>query len=304
MESIGGIYRRAGAAALASRQSLPTLYSNAGERDRLPAGLPSRVFICGISALPPVYLRALQALGKHIEIHLLFTNPCRYYWGTLKTLRLAKLMARQRRHSFEDRHLPLFRENQNPEALFNSDGEQDIGNPLLASWGKLGRDYIYLLSELENSRELDAFADITPDNLLHRIQADILELESHAVAGVNLEEYSRSDNKRLLDPEDNSLSFHVCHSPQREVEILHDRLLAMLEADPTLTPRDIIVMVADIDSYSPFIRRYLVARQRSAICLMPFPIGGRVSHIRCYRHLSAYFRYRTAALSPRMFWRC
>lgn len=69
---------------------------------------------------------------------------------------LAKLMARQRRHSFEDRHLPLFRENQNPEALFNSDGEQDIGNPLLASWGKLGRDYIYLLSELENSQELDA----------------------------------------------------------------------------------------------------------------------------------------------------
>ncbi|MDI5568586.1 exodeoxyribonuclease V subunit gamma, partial [Salmonella enterica subsp. enterica serovar Kentucky] len=43
------------------------------------------------------------------------------------------------------------------------------------NWGKLGRDYIYLLSELENSQELDAFADITPDNLLHRIQADILE---------------------------------------------------------------------------------------------------------------------------------
>ncbi|MGC6633392.1 exodeoxyribonuclease V subunit gamma, partial [Escherichia coli] len=46
-----------------------------------PQGLPSRVFICGISALPPVYLQALQALGKHIDIHLLFTNPCRYYWG-------------------------------------------------------------------------------------------------------------------------------------------------------------------------------------------------------------------------------
>lgn len=38
------------------------------------------------------------------------------------------------------------------------------------------------------------------------------------------------------------------------MEILHDRSLAMLEADPTLTPRDIIVMVADIDSYSPFIQ--------------------------------------------------
>ena len=25
------------------------------------------------------------------------------------------------------------------------------------------------------------------------------------------------------------VTFHVCHSPQREVEVLHDRLLAMLE---------------------------------------------------------------------------
>ncbi len=38
----------------------------------------------------------------------------------------------------------------------------------------------------------------------------------------------------------------------------------MLEADPTLTPRDIIVMVADIDSYSPFICAVFAARQRKA----------------------------------------
>jgi exodeoxyribonuclease V gamma subunit len=223
--------------------------------DARPAGLPSRVFICGISALPPVYLQALQALGKHIDIHLLFTNPCRYYWGDIKDPAwLAKLLARRRRHSVEDRHLPLFRDEQNAEGLFNGDGEQEVGNPMLASWGKLGRDYIFLLSELENSQELDAFVDVTPDSLLHAIQADILELENRAVAGVSLDEYSRSDAKRLLDPADSSVTFHVCHSPQREVEILHDRLLAMLEADPTLTPRDIIVMVADIDSYSPFIQ--------------------------------------------------
>ena len=242
--------------------------------DRCPPGLPSRVFICGISALPPVYLQALQALGKHIDIHLLFTNPCRYYWGDIKDpAYLAKLLARQRRHSFEDRHLPLFRDNANAESLFNGDGEQDVGNPMLASWGKLGRDYIYLLSELENSQELDAFVDITPDNLLHNIQADILELENRAVAGVSLEEYSRSDNKRRLDPNDTSVTFHVCHSPQREVEVLHDRLLAMLEADPTLTPRDIIVMVADIDSYSPFIQA--VFGSAPAERYLPYAISDR-----------------------------
>jgi exodeoxyribonuclease V gamma subunit len=239
-----------------------------------PQGLPARVFICGISALPPVYLQALQALGKHIEIHLLFTNPCRYYWGDIKDpAYLAKLLARQRRHSFEVRHLPLFRDSQNAESLFNSDGEQDVSNPLLASWGKLGRDYIYLLSELENSQELDAFVDITADNLLHNIQSDILELESRAVAGVTLEEYSRSDNKRLLEPNDASVTFHVCHSPQREVEILHDRLLAMLAADPTLTPRDIIVMVADIDSYSPFIQA--VFGSAPAERYLPYAISDR-----------------------------
>ncbi|TBR66774.1 MULTISPECIES: exodeoxyribonuclease V subunit gamma [unclassified Escherichia] len=239
-----------------------------------PPGLPSRVFICGISALPPVYLQALQALGKHIEIHLLFTNPCRYYWGDIKDpAYLAKLLTRQRRHSFEDRELPLFRDSENAGQLFNSDGEQDVGNPLLASWGKLGRDYIYLLSDLESSQELDAFVDVTPDNLLHNIQSDILELENHAVAGVNIEEFSRSDNKRPLDPQDSSITFHVCHSPQREVEVLHDRLLAMLEEDPTLTPRDIIVMVADIDSYSPFIQA--VFGSAPADRYLPYAISDR-----------------------------
>ncbi|XNM62209.1 hypothetical protein ACLK1T_18885 [Escherichia coli] len=47
-------------------------------------------------------------------------------------------MTRQRRHSFEDRELPLFRDSENAGQLFNSDGEQDVGNPLLASWGSLG----------------------------------------------------------------------------------------------------------------------------------------------------------------------
>ncbi|EHQ9012441.1 exodeoxyribonuclease V subunit gamma [Escherichia coli] len=239
-----------------------------------PPGLPSRVFICGISALPPVYLQALQALGKHIEIHLLFTNPCRYYWGDIKDpAYLAKLLTRQRRHSVEDRELPLFRDSENAGQLFNSDGEQDVGNPLLASWGKLGRDYIYLLSDLESSQELDAFVDVTPDNLLHNIQSDILELENRAVAGVNIEEFSRSDNKRPLDPLDSSITFHVCHSPQREVEVLHDRLLAMLEEDPTLTPRDIIVMVADIDSYSPFIQA--VFGSAPADRYLPYAISDR-----------------------------
>ncbi|MFW0766846.1 exodeoxyribonuclease V subunit gamma [Trabulsiella odontotermitis] len=220
-----------------------------------PAGLPPRVFICGISALPPVYLQALQALGKHVDIYVLFTNPCRYYWGDIKDPAfLARLMARQRRRHRDARELPLFRDPDQAPGLFNAEGEQDVGNPLLASWGKLGRDYLYLLAGLERYEELDAFVDIPPDNLLHNLQSDVLELRNAQVAGRTEEEFATSAHKRELDPDDRSLTVQVCHSPQREVEVLHDRLLAMLEADPSLTPRDIIVMVADIDSYSPFIQ--------------------------------------------------
>ena len=221
----------------------------------LRAELPSRVFICGISALPPVYLQALQALGRHIDVYVLFTNPCRYYWGDIKDPAfLARLMSRQRRHHREPRELPLFRDTQQAPGLFNDDGEQDVGNPMLASWGKLGRDYLYLLAGLEHYQELDAFVDIDPDNLLHSLQYDILELRNGAVAGRTAEEFATSRDKRPLASDDRSLTLHVCHSPQREVEVLHDNLLAMFDADPSLTPRDIIVMVADIDSYSPFIQ--------------------------------------------------
>jgi exodeoxyribonuclease V, gamma subunit len=223
--------------------------------DTRPEGLPTRVFICGISALPPVYLHALQALGKHVDIYVLFTNPCRYYWGDIQDPAfLARLQARQRRHFREARELPLFRDTESAAGLFNEEGEQNVTNPMLASWGKLGRDYIYLLAGLERYQELEAFVDIEPDNLLHNLQHDVLELQNSAIAGRTAEEFAYSGDKRVLEPDDRSLTVHICHSPQREVEILHDRLLAMLEADPSLTPRDIIVMVSDIDSYSPFIQ--------------------------------------------------
>lgn len=243
--------------------------------DECPAGLPPRVFICGISALPPVYLQALQALGKHIDVHLLFTNPCRYYWGDIKDpAYLARLISRRRRSHYQaGESLPLFKDNQSATTLFNDDGEQDIGNPMLASWGKLGRDYTFLLAELEQFEEIDVFVDIEPDNLLHSLQYDLLELQNNAVAGLTEEDYLQSHSKRRLDPGDRSMTFHECHSPQREVEVLHDQLLAMLDADPDLTPRDIIVMVADIDNYSPFIQA--VFGNASPDRWLPFAISDR-----------------------------
>ncbi|SAF30227.1 exodeoxyribonuclease V subunit gamma [Enterobacter cloacae] len=59
--------------------------------------------------------------------------------------------------------MPLFKDSENAAQLFDEEGIQNLPNPLLASWGKLGRDYIYLLSDITSSGEgdVDAFADIT-----------------------------------------------------------------------------------------------------------------------------------------------
>ncbi|WP_416411807.1 exodeoxyribonuclease V subunit gamma [Pantoea sp. App145] len=240
-----------------------------------PPGLPQRVFICGISALPPVYLQALEALGRHIDIHLLFTNPCRDYWGDIQDYAfLAKLQSRKRRRIHSDEQQPLFRDPAAASALFNESGEQQLTNPLLASWGKLGRDNLFLLSQMESAaNDIDAFVDIPPDNLLHALQADLLNLEDNAVIGVSVGELAASQGKRLLDPQDRSLTIQVCHSAQREVEVLQDHLLALMEADPQLKPRDIIVMVADIDSYAPFIQAAFASAPSSRY--LPFAISDR-----------------------------
>lgn len=239
-----------------------------------PENLPRRVFICGISALPPIYLQALQALGRHIDIHLLFTNPCRDYWGDIQDYAfLAKLQSRQRRRHDAEAARGLFRDAEQAPQLFNEAGEQQLTNPLLASWGKLGRDNLFLLSQMDASDDIDAFVDVEPDNLLHCMQYDLLNLQDSAIIGLNAAELAHSDRKRLLDPADRSIVVQVCHSAQREVEVLQDHLLAMMEADPTLKARDIIVMVADIDAYAPFIQA--VFANAPADRYLPFAISDR-----------------------------
>ncbi|MGF1726065.1 exodeoxyribonuclease V subunit gamma [Photobacterium nomapromontoriensis] len=223
----------------------------------VPDHLPKRLFVFGISSLPPRYLDALAALGNHIDVHLMFTNPCRYYWGDIRDRKhLARLAANKRimlrtvndEQALND-HIEQLKDSD--ENHYDADMHNDVvGNSLLASMGKLGRDNLYLLSEMQVN-EVDAgFVDIEPDSLLHAIQADILNLEDRQNDTI----LDNSLHKFPISLDDSSLAIHACHSPMREVEVLHDKLLSMFDMDPSLKPRDVIVMVADINAYSPAIQ--------------------------------------------------
>ncbi len=81
-------------------------------------------------------------------------------------------------------------------------------------------------------------------SLLQLLQAD---LEADHVPT----EAERAD--RPVPAQDRSIQVHACHGRSRQVEVLRDVLTDLLEHDPTLEPRDILVMCPDIDTYAPLV---------------------------------------------------
>ncbi|MBD8872870.1 exodeoxyribonuclease V subunit gamma [Rhodanobacter sp. DHB23] len=214
-----------------------------------PAALPRRIVVFGISSLPQQTLEALTALGRVCQVFLLVANPCRHYWADIIEDR-ELLKAERHRHAAK----PGAPETPQYEELHLH------ANPLLAAWGKQGRDYIRLLDGFDApaiyrtrfaalGRDIDLFADPGRDSLLHQVQRAILDLEPLPADPAQ---------RQALEPGDESLRFHVAHNPQREVEVLHDELLALFERAARegrpLAPRDVMVMVPDIQAYAPHIQ--------------------------------------------------
>jgi exodeoxyribonuclease V gamma subunit len=252
----GKVYHRAGL----YKDFLATL-----SQQKSLSHLPQRIFVFGISALPDSYLHGLVGLSEHCDVHFFLTNPCRYYWADIVDPKLlGKRFAQSRpKLTVTDGHLENQKSTswQKNEAHFEwamgGDPEKEVGNPLLASMGKMGRDFLYQMCVLEE-REIDAFVDIERDNLLHHIQADILDLQD-SCSPLTVDAAERE----VIATDDQSLTIHLTHSVIREVEVLHDNLLAMFEADSNLTPKDIIVMVPNIDLYAPYVQAVFSSVERN-----------------------------------------
>jgi exodeoxyribonuclease V gamma subunit len=114
------------------------------------------------------------------------------------------------------------------------------GNSLLASMGRLGRDFFEIIQEVD-AEEFSSYDEPRAEDLLNSIQSDILRLQDR-------------QEKKEVSPEDLSIQIHSCHSPMREVEVLHDQLLRMFEEDRSLLPKDILVMMPDVETYAPYIQ--------------------------------------------------
>ncbi|MBQ4832218.1 exodeoxyribonuclease V subunit gamma [Pseudoalteromonas sp. MMG010] len=208
--------------------------------------LPKRICLFGISAIASSQLEVFKALSEKTAVFLFFFNPSEHYWGDIideKTA--AKITAKYAKMPLVEAH--------NKQTTHPDDDYYFIGNPLLSSWGKLGRDYFEQLVQLD-ARWIDGFINDFDTCLLSQIQSEIYQLAFKGKSLTTDKQWFINDKGKLpVSATDSSIVLSDCHTPLREVERLHDYLLNLFAQNPGLTPKDIIVMMPDVGTYSPYI---------------------------------------------------
>ncbi len=227
-------------------QLLARRYAHAGPdrvalKDRLMAHIEShgrqlkggpldRIHLFGLSTLPYYHLDVFKALSVHVDVYLFLMNPCKEDW--------TQVLGEERRYK---ERMKALAGGIDPSQLY-----LDMGNMLLSRLGSTGRDFIrMLIEETDLSYESKGVWN-EPDTgtLLGAIQDDILCLRDRS---------ADDTQKGDFDIRDRSIQISSCHSPMREVEVLHDHILDMYQRYPDLCPHDILVVTPDIDKYAPFI---------------------------------------------------
>ncbi len=191
----------------------------------LPPGSPLPVHVFGVTALPPIHVEILAALGRISDVTVWAFNPCREMWFEAPSRSSAMLGE--------------------PEA---EDHALDAVPSLLALNGRLGRDFLTAIYEAAQWQVRELWSDPShdPPGALGTVRRRIVD----GLPDV------RTQGPRVPWPEHDaspSISLHVCHSPRREVEVLRDRLLHLFDRHPDLSPRDVLVMAPDIELYASHI---------------------------------------------------
>ena len=128
---------------------------------------------------------------------------------------------------------------------------------LLEAWGRPARDLqamLYRRQAVEVVDQLAARDQPSGDTCLGTVQADIVGAAAPSAA---------------RNPDD-SIQIHVCHSPTREVEVLHDLLLGVFDQCPDIQPADVLVLTPDLEIYAPIIAAVFGAAGR-----IRFQVGRR-----------------------------
>ncbi|GAB2870101.1 exodeoxyribonuclease V subunit gamma [Nocardioides pacificus] len=198
--------------------------------ERLRAGgdgldLPPRLSLFGHTRLPASEIELLGALGALRDVHLWLPQASPTLWDELAPTLSASL---------------------GPVRRSDDDAVDAVRHPLLAS---LGRDARELQRALVASGGTDETTPVegtdSPGTLLGWLQGDLR---------VNRAPDAETRAGRVVAGDDRSVQVHACHGPARQIDVLREVLVGLLADDPTLEPRDILVMCPDIETYAPLVQ--------------------------------------------------
>jgi exodeoxyribonuclease V gamma subunit len=207
------------------------------------AGLPAAAHVFCLPTIAPVYLALLQQLGRWMDLRIYALNPCEAYWfEVVDRRRLARLAAAGR------------------------DAHHEVGHRLLAAWGQQAQAQLAGLVDACGDAVIDDdhYTPHPAPTLLGALHNSILRLEDLAPGSVP------------LLPGDRSIEVHVGHSLTRELEVLHDTLLAMMaHPDPAQRPApgEILVVTPDLDAAAPLIHGVFGTAPRERA--LPYTLTGQ-----------------------------
>lgn len=203
--------------------------------ERLRSKMPALHFF-GIAVITPYYMKLFSALSEWIDINFYLLNPAPdlYWFDYLSEKQIARYKSWFYRNGIKT----------------SQDWSQDLeGNSLLLNLGKIIKGSFRVLFEEERVFNLYEYVGgngrKSPVTLLEKIQDDIF---NNAVP-TDCHPIDASDRN------DGSITINSCHTPLREVEVLYDFLIGLIDQkNQKLSPKDVVVMVTDIDAYAPYIR--------------------------------------------------
>ena len=238
-------------------ESLPELIKQM-DSNTMPADLellPERLSVFGISTLPPIFLDILQAYGRFRQLHFYVLQPAPVMWGDIESEKDVE--------KWKNRAVKRARE-QSQKEITEDDLDVEIGNPLIGSLGRTGRDFFNLLVDRDAHDYPLKFREPRGDSVLARLQRWTFEVFSR-----------HPELRKPMLNGDESVVINSCHGPMREAEVLRDYLLRRFATDSSLRPKDIVVMMPDPEGYAPYIRATFEEMEKNMPNYFPFSIVDR-----------------------------
>jgi exodeoxyribonuclease V gamma subunit len=226
------LFGRGGAFTARRGMTLPDFFAEVRPEALRP---PPATHVFGISYVARLYRSIFGSIARATALFVYTLNPCREFWEDLEPRRRGAPVPDARRFPHRRRATQLTLGGLAESAL---ETEAPPENPLLALWGRPGRDNMRLLNQLTDcdfdARFVDPRAGARGPSLLASLQKEVMDRDPAGQRAATDGEQSTVDGSVVIRP---------APDPRRELETVAAEIWSLVRADETLTFADVALIV-------------------------------------------------------------